>query len=110
MSEGRGGGDFPQASPQLFPQVFHMLWLGLQGRKALAELDERIDRLERSFRDLDGEMTNHVDRWEGIAKRFSGRKGGRPPAAPPSDEFDQAYPDDPASAEIVRMRRRGRGA
>lgn len=58
-----------------------MLWLGIQGRKKLADLERSVDALEESvhklsqaFGSLDLEMTNQVDKLAGIAKRFTGRK------------------------------------
>ena len=62
-----------------------MFWLGPLGRRKIGKLDaqvaalnERLDKLHEEFRMLDLEMTNQVDRLAGIAKRFTGRKGGRP--------------------------------
>jgi hypothetical protein len=64
-----------------------MLWLGVQGRKKIAALEElvgilekRLEQLEKAFQTLDLEMTDRVDRLNGIAKRIQGRRGGRPPA------------------------------
>jgi hypothetical protein len=64
-----------------------MLWLGVQGRKKIAALEEllgileqRLEQLEKAFQALDLEMTDRVDRLNGIAKRIQGRRGGRPPA------------------------------
>lgn len=86
-----------------------MLWLGIKGRVKLQALEERCERLERQFRDLDGEVTGHLDRLEGIAKRFTGRKGGRPPAEPQeADLYPELAHVDPISREII-LRRRGRG-
>lgn len=66
-----------------------MLWLGVLGRRKIAALEARIEgfesalqKLHEDFRALDLEMTNQVDRLAGIAKRFTGRKGGRPPNPP----------------------------
>jgi TolA-binding protein len=66
-----------------------VLWLGVEGRKKisalemqLAALQDQFEKLHQDFRTLDLEVTGHVDKLTGIAKRFTGRKGGRPPAAP----------------------------
>jgi hypothetical protein len=63
-----------------------MLWLGLRGRAAIAKLNDelgvvhkRLDELQKAFESLDLEMTDKVDRLNGIAKRIQGRRGGRPP-------------------------------
>jgi len=72
-----------------------MLWLGFQGRRKIAALEERLEKIEEAFRVLDVEMTNQVDRLAGIAKRFSGRKGGRPPGQPNGEA------DAPASEDGV---------
>ena len=87
-----------------------MLWLGLAGRRKIAALEERQELLEKLVRQYDGEVTDAIDRLEGIAKRFTGRKGGRPPAA--QLEMD-SHPEfshlDPISRDIMLERRRGRG-
>jgi len=64
-----------------------MLWLGLRGRKLIGDLkdelrvlDQRLNETQKAFNALDLEMTNQVDRLNGIAKRIQGRRGGRPPA------------------------------
>ena len=79
-----------------------MLWLGLTGRRKIssldaeiARLDEKLDRLAEDFRTLDLEMTSHLDRLNGIAKRITGRKGGRPPSAQPNGHAEgNSEPDD----------------
>lgn len=81
-----------------------MLWLGLTGRRKIASLEaeltalrEQFEKLGKAFEALDLEMSSHVDRLQGIAKRFSGRKGGRPPAAQPNGEAEgDADSHDPA--------------
>jgi hypothetical protein len=78
-----------------------MLWLGLTGRRKIASLEaelsalkDDLQKLGQAFRTLDLEMSSHLDRLNGIAKRFSGRKGGRPPAAQPNGEAEgDAEPD-----------------
>jgi len=72
-----------------------MLWLGLRGRTKIAALEARIEgfeqlveKLQKDFRALDVEMTDQVDRLAGIAKRFTGRKGGRPKDPPPEGDSD----------------------
>lgn len=68
-----------------------MFWLGIQGRKKIADLErslgvmeKRLHEVEQAFGALDLEMTDKVDRLNGIAKRMQGRRagplGGRPPA------------------------------
>lgn len=78
-----GGGS---VSPTAYPQVFHMLWLGLRGRRAIGTLqsaveehDKRFQELQKAFTSLEIEMANQVDRLVGVAKRMQGRRGGRPP-------------------------------
>jgi hypothetical protein len=68
-----------------------MLWLGVSGRRKIADLEERLERVEKAFRTLDLDVTNQIDRLTGLAKRYTGRLGGRPPAkqdgeAPPQSE------------------------
>lgn len=74
-----------------------MLWLGLRGRAKIAaleasigQLQEGLEKLRKDFGTLDVEMTDHLDRLTGIAKRFTGRKGGRPPANPNDDANGEA--------------------
>ena len=55
-----------------------MLWLGLIGRRKIAELEARMEVVERTVREADLELTVALDKLTGIAKRFTGRKGGRP--------------------------------
>ena len=87
-----------------------MLWLGVLGRRKIAALEERQERLEQLVRQYDGEVTDAIDRLEGIAKRFTGRKGGRPPAAHAEvDSHPELAHLDPISREIMLERRRGRG-
>jgi len=56
-----------------------MLWLGLAGRVKIGALEARMEALERSVKQYDAEVTDAIDKLSGIAKRFTGRKGGRPP-------------------------------
>jgi hypothetical protein len=49
-------------------------------------LELGMKRLEDQFRSLDLEMTDALDKLTGIAKRFSGRKGGRPPNEEPEQK------------------------
>ncbi len=41
-------------------------------------LEMRLEQMEREWRAVDLEVTNALDKFAGIAKRFTGRKGGRP--------------------------------
>ena len=85
-----------------------MLWLGILGRRKLAGLDERQERLESAFRMLQLEMTDALDKMDGIARRFTGRKGGRPPSQPSEPEVPPELQHlDPISREIILQRRRG---
>ncbi len=54
------------------------MWLGIFARRKLELLELRLDRIEREWRETDLEVTNALDKMAGIAKRFTGRKGGRP--------------------------------
>lgn len=68
-----------------------MFWFGLAGRAKIGALEARMDRLEGQMRDLDLEVTDALDKLSGIAKRFTGRKGGRPPKNGEEDQLgDQA--------------------
>jgi hypothetical protein len=74
-----------------------MLWLGLRGRKAIADLNARLEateealhKLQQSFTALDLDMTSQVDRLAGIAKRIQGRRGGRPPGEKNGDSEPEA--------------------
>lgn len=65
------------------------MWLGLAGRVKIGALEARcaaleaaLDKMHADFRALDLEMTSQVDRLAGLAKRYSGRLGGRPPNKP----------------------------
>ena len=58
------------------------MWLGLRARRKLEHLELRMQQLEREWRTVDLEVTNHLDKITGIAKRFTGRTGGRPPKEP----------------------------
>jgi TolA-binding protein len=76
-----------------------MLWLGLRGRAAIASLnerlallDQRLDELQKAFDTLDLEMTDKVDRLNGIAKRIQGRRGGRPPSEQNGDAESENAP------------------
>lgn len=78
------------------------MWLGLSGRTKIAALEEllailekRLQELEKAFQALDLEMTDRVDRLNGLAKRIQGRKGGRPPNPPPDGQGDAETPDEP---------------
>ncbi len=54
------------------------MWLGLRARRKLELLEMRMEQMEREWRAVDLEVTNALDKFAGIAKRFTGRKGGRP--------------------------------
>lgn len=56
-----------------------MFWLGLAGRAKIGSLEARMEHLETMVKQFDQETTDAIDRLSGIAKRFTGRKGGRPP-------------------------------
>jgi len=58
-----------------------MMWLGLAGRVKIGALEARMEALERQVKQYDSEVTDAIDKLSGIAKRFTGRKGGRPPNA-----------------------------
>jgi len=58
-----------------------MFWFGLQGRRKIGALEARMDLLEKQVKVYDQEVSDAIDRLAGIAKRFTGRKGGRPPNA-----------------------------
>jgi len=58
-----------------------MFWLGLRGRQKIAALEARMDLLDKQVKVYDQEVSDAIDRLAGIAKRFTGRKGGRPPNA-----------------------------
>ncbi len=52
--------------------------MGLRARRKLEMMELRMEQLEREWRAVDLEVTNALDKFAGIAKRFTGRKGGRP--------------------------------
>lgn len=79
-----------------------MLWLGLRGRVKIAALEERVDKLEEAFRSLDLEMTGHVDRLAGLAKRIQGRRGGRPPASNGKEQSDADAESELPTGEFSR--------
>lgn len=75
------------------------MWLGIFGRRKLAALEEllgilekRLDETQKAFNALDLEMTDRVDRLNGIAKRIQGRRGGRPPAQENGDAKSEDSP------------------
>lgn len=60
----------------------------------LGVVEKRLEELQKAFEALDLEMTDRVDRLNGIAKRMQGRRGGRPPGTP------EPAPDGDSQAEL----------
>jgi len=79
-----------------------MMWLGLAARvrigaleKRISELQDSFEKLSKDFRALDVECSDHLDKLAGIAKRFTGRSGGRPPKTPEPNGDANREPDSP---------------
>ncbi len=69
------------------------MWLGLRARRKLELLEMRLEQIEREWRAVDLEVTNALDKFAGIAKRFTGRaSGGRPPNKPDSNSEETETP------------------
>jgi len=65
------------------------MWLGIRGRRKIEHLELRMQQLEREWRAVDLEVTNALDKMTGIAKRFTGRTGGRPPKERESENGEE---------------------
>lgn len=69
-----------------------MIFLGLRGRKKLAEQDERLEKLERASRELQMEWLDTYDKLQHIAGRLAKRvkKQDRLPSPDePHVEYDE---------------------
>ena len=51
-----------------------------------------METLEKQVKAYDQEVSDAIDRLAGIAKRFTGRKGGRPPNAPNGEAEEAESP------------------